>query len=101
MDIQKVADDHLLCRDPGFRHRWEPQRTGGRNVFESGKERGELVRRAVCERCGTTREEVFRMTRSTVEKVRNRYVYADGYVLKDGTRIHGAEVWRERFRRGF
>ena len=77
-DEQSTA--HLMCRDTGIRHRWNPLtvRREGRYFIET----------LVCERCRTEKDRYLTQT-GLVKK--NKFRYPEGYVRQGEGRLTKAE----------
>ena len=83
------------CRD--LRHAWFQD---GDTVLTRRKGQVKTFERTiVCQRCGTSKVEQYRVTKRTVERESVRYTYADGYMLHGAERVTVADVRRWIFTR--
>jgi hypothetical protein len=71
------------CRD--MRHRWE--RVGDYILIEERGQVRHFKRRLVCDRCGTTRTDEYKISRSAIARVKSYYEYVEGYQIKGGAKV--------------
>lgn len=71
-----ASPEHLMCRDTGIRHQWEPH-----NAAKNGTGFVEML---LCGRCGAEKERYITRTGSIVK---TKFSYPEGYVRQGGGRI--------------
>lgn len=85
--------EHLICRDTGIRHQWEPA-----NAY---RDKGGFAEVMECQRCGTTKT---RWLTADGLPVKTSFEYAEGYVRKGQgrtTRAENAAIRMAGFRRRY
>lgn len=102
--LRTLPENFLDCRDPGIRHAW--MKDLDFHVIEARAERGGakaimLGRVEICDRCGCVKEEKFIVGRSGIEKIGQKYIYPDQYLIPGVTRgvKKSSVVWQENYRR--
>lgn len=74
--IDDSATEHLLCRDTGIRHRWDPD-----TAYRDGHHIMEVL---ICLRCDA--KKIRKLTRTGLV-VKNEFQYPDGYLRKGEGRV--------------
>ena len=99
-----LPDNYMDCRDPGIRHSWE--KVTDFHVIPAeqvGRKLANLGRTETCQRCGTTKMEMFILIDGRIRKVGQRMDYAEGYLLTGTGVPRGVKrsevVWSENYRR--
>lgn len=75
-----MPDEFLLCRDPAIKHRMNTVNDLHPHTW-GGDPRFLIARDMECERCGTTRKDVFEVEKDTVTKIRSSYHWPAGYLI--------------------
>lgn len=74
------------CRD--MRHRWDP--IGDVVLIEERGQVRHFKRRLGCDRCGTVRNDEYKISNVALSRVRSYYEYPDGYRIPGGIKIADA-----------